>query len=160
MIKSDAEQPILGSASKDSAMNNAYTAYRNAEIETLSKRDLIVKLYETAERSLAMAQTAMTNKSYELAHSGCQKAKAIFVELLSTLNFEQGGEIAMRLRALYVFLITRIAEANLRKDPSMLIELVPIVANLREAWQQIPAEMADISSVPDENRGHSFNLRT
>jgi flagellar secretion chaperone FliS len=141
---------------------NAYAsnAYRNAEVETLSQRDLIVKLYEAAERFLSQAQVAMANKSAELAFNGCQRAKQIFIELLATLNFEQGGEIAKQLRALYVFLITRIAEANLLKDPKILSELMPIIANLREAWQQIPSEMANVTSVPASNQGHALNMKT
>jgi flagellar protein FliS len=161
MIKSNAQTPILGAPAKDAAMNQvAYAAYKNAEIETLSRRDLLVKLYEAAERNMAQAQLAMANKSLEMSHNSCLKAKAIFVELLSTLNFEQGGEIAIRLRALYVFFITRISEANLRKEPALLKELMPVVATLREGWQQIPAENANVSSVPDSNQGHSFNLKT
>jgi flagellar secretion chaperone FliS len=137
----------------------ANAAYKNAEVETLSQRDLIVKLYEAAERSLCQAQVAMANKSFELAYNGCQRAKQIFIELLSTLNFEQGGEIAVQLRSLYVFLISRIAEANLVKDAKMISELMPIIVNLREAWQQIPAELANVSSVPQANQGHALNMK-
>ena len=50
----------------------------------------------------------MINKQWYQANEGCQKAKRIFVELLSTLNFEVGGEIAERLRDIYLFLLVKL----------------------------------------------------
>jgi len=138
---------------------SAQSAYRNAEIETLTQRELIVKLYEGSERFLAIAQAAMQNRQIELAHDNCQKAKAIFIELMSTLSFENGGETATQLRDLYVFFITHISNANLTKRPEMLAEIIPIIANLRSAWEQIPAELANLSSL-GTSQGHSLFIRS
>ena len=59
---------------------SAYSAYRTAEVETLTQRDLIIKLYQGAERFLLQAKIGMENKQIESATEGCQKAKRIFVE--------------------------------------------------------------------------------
>ncbi len=139
---------------------NAYAAYRNAELQTIPQRDLIVRLYQGAERFLIQAQAAIHNKQFEMAHSNCQKAKAIFSELMATLNHEQGGEVAGQLKELYLFLIIKTVEANLRKDAVLISKLLPIVATLREAWQQIPDEHAQVTSMPSAHDGHLFNLRT
>ena len=138
---------------------NAYAAYRSAELQTISQRDLIVRLYQGAERYLIQAQAAIHNKQFEMAHHNCQKAKAIFSELLATLNPEQGGPIAAQLKELYLFLIIKTVEANLRKDAPMIGKLLPIVSTLREAWQQIPDDQAQVSSVT-ANEGHTFSVRT
>ncbi len=138
---------------------NAYTAYRTAELATISQRDLIVRLYQGAERFLNQAQLAMSNKQVEMAHVNCQKAKAIFCELMATLNFEKGGEIANQLKELYLFFILQIVEANLRKDPSMIARILPSIAQLREAWQQVPEEHANVSSVPAGHDGAAFSIR-
>ena len=100
---------------------------------------------------------AINNRQIEMAHINCQKAKAIFGELLATLNVEAGGEVGIQLRDLYVFLITSIVEANLRKDGVLIGKLLPIVASLREAWQQIPEEYAQVTSTPS---GHTLSFRT
>jgi flagellar protein FliS len=134
-------------------------AYRTAEVATISQRDLIVKLYRGAENYLALAQEAMHGQRIEAAHLNCQKARAIFFELMSTLNFEQGGEIAARLRDLYSFLIFQIVEANLTKDPEKLEALKPTLSTLREAWEQIPDSLANVSSIPQENDGHTCNFK-
>jgi flagellar protein FliS len=139
---------------------SARAAYQSSDIGTLSQRDLIVRLYEGAERFLVQACAAMELHEVERAHDGCQRAKEIFSELLSTLNLEVGGEIATRLRDLYVFFIARIVEGNLRKQPAMIREILPIVATLREAWQQVPAEMANVSVSAEASRGHAVDLTT
>ncbi len=137
---------------------NAYKqAYRSAELETVSQRDLIVRLYQGAERFLIQAQVAINNRQIEMAHINCQKAKAIFSELLATLNVEAGGDVGIQLRDLYVFLITSIVEANLKKDGVLIGKLLPIIASLREAWQQIPDEYAQVTSTPS---GHSLSFKT
>lgn len=127
----------------------AYKAYRSAEVETLSQRELIIKLYEGADRFLLQAEAAIYNKEWELALQGCSKAKAIFMELLATLNFEQGGAIAGQLRDLYLFLISEIIESNLTKDVARLKKLHPIIETLLEAWRQIPDDGSG-----DNNKHH------
>ncbi len=135
-------------------------AYRAAEVETLSQRDLIVKMYQATERFLRQAQAGMGAEDHHAAHVGCTKAKNIVLELFATLNLEQGGDIAKQLRELYLFFITRITESNLRKEPALIEEILPLISTLREAWEQIPAEFANASSMPSGNEGHAFNLRT
>ena len=134
-------------------------AYRTAEISTLSQRDLIIKLYQGAIRFLSLAIDAAKHHHIEDVHNNCIRAKKIFIELASTLKFDQGGEIATQLYELYIFFIARITEANLRKEPTLIEELIPIVQSLVEAWEQVPLNLADTTSMP-VNDGHSFSLRT
>lgn len=138
---------------------NARSAYQRAEVETLTQRDLLVALFFGIERGLDQAMVAMNERRVPDSHDACTRVKAIIVELLSSLNVEVGGEIAARLRELYLFMLSRIAEANLRKDPALLAELMPIVADLRQGWQSVPDEFANVSSV-GANQGHAVNLMT
>jgi flagellar protein FliS len=133
------------------------SAYRSAEIETLSQRDLLVRLFQGAERFLNLAMAGMQNRQLELANVNCQKARAIFVELLATLNYEKGGEIAVQLRELYSFLIAQITEANLRKDRDLVARLLPIVATLRESWEQIPDTEANTTALETSSDGARFS---
>lgn len=138
----------------------AYNAYRSAEVETLSQRDLLVKLYQGAERFLNQAIVAMRARQIESAHDNSQKAKRIFAELLSTLNFEMGSEIAGQLRDLYLFFMAEILASNMHKDGERLVRILPVIATLREAWQAIPEEFAATSSLPSGIQGQSLDLRT
>lgn len=139
----------------------AYAAsYRTAEVETLSQRDLLVKLYQGSEKFIQRGRMAMINKQYELSNDSLQKAKRIFMELLSTLNFEVGGEVAQNLRDLYLFLISEIVEANLRQEPKRLEALMPVITTLREAWEEIPDSEANTTSLRVQGGGQSFDARS
>jgi flagellar protein FliS len=145
------------------AMNTtALSAYRSASVVT-SQRDLIVKLYVGAEGFLEQARVAMSVRPQRPAHvlradTMCTKARDIFTALLGTLNMEEGGAIASQLRPLYAFLIVKVSEANLRKSPALIEEVLPIVRTLREGWEQIPDEFANISALPNCQNGHTFSM--
>lgn len=73
-------------------------------------------------------------KLYDLGIAACYRgdrpqARAVLVELMASLDHEQGGELAARLYALYAYCL----------DESALGDLVPVAElldGLREAWQE------------------------
>ncbi len=137
----------------------AQAAYRSAEVETVSQRELIVRLYLGAERFIGNAREAIKANKGEEAIVQCRKARDIFIELMATLNFEAGGELAHQLRDLYAFIIYQISEGSLKKNEAQLAALLPIMRTLREGWEAVPDEHANVTSIPEGNRGHSLNLR-
>jgi flagellar protein FliS len=66
-----------------------------------------------------------------------QRAEAIINELRGTLNFEQGGEIAGRLESIYTFCQRHLLEARLQKDPAKIEAVMRLLAELRDAWEQV-----------------------
>lgn len=137
----------------------AYSAYRRSEIETLTPRDLLVKLFEGLERFIDQAAMAVDNRQYELSTRNCQRVRDILFELQSTLNFEVGGEIATRLDALYTFMTTETIEAGLRKDSARLRQLQRVVRPLTEAWRGVPAEHARTTSLTGGAQQNVINMR-
>ena len=137
----------------------AHATYRSAEVETLSQRELIVRLYQGAERFISNGREAiLANKGGE-AIEQCRRARDIFIELMATLNFDAGGELARQLRDLYAFIIYQISEGSLKKNEAQLAALLPIIRTMREGWEAVPDEHANLTSIPEGNRGHSLNLR-
>ncbi|MDD3148729.1 MAG: flagellar protein FliS, partial [Candidatus Riflebacteria bacterium] len=47
----------------------------------------------------------------------------------------KGGEIACNLERLYVFFLEKLGEANVKKDIKPMLELKPLVQNLRNTWE-------------------------
>jgi flagellar protein FliS len=108
---------------------------------TCTHRDLIVEVYIGAEQAIAAAASAMREGRRGQATETVARAKHIFVGLLSTLDCAQGGAVAVRLRAMYAFFIGHLVEASLRQQPALLDELLPLVADLRQAWEAIPDDL-------------------
>jgi flagellar protein FliS len=65
------------------------------------------------------------------------KATAIVGELSSSLNMEEGGEIAGNLRRLYDYVLDRLLAANTNNDPALFDEAEKILDMLRSAWKEI-----------------------
>lgn len=139
----------------------AANAYRHAEIDTLSPRDLLVKLFECMERSIDEGALAMQNRHYEMSARSCRRIRDILFELQATLNHEAGGEIAGRLDEIYRFLVKEVVEADWRKDVARLRGLKGVITPLREGWQGIPDAEAYTSSLGGGGGNVSrLNLKT
>lgn len=118
---------------------NPLKAYKETNIRTASQGKLIVMLYEEAIRQLDLAVHELEQKTRKLdtVHNAIVKAQDIVTELMVSLDFEKGGEIAKNLLGLYLFFNRQLLEANVRKDPTMLKEVRKLLQELKDAWAQI-----------------------
>ncbi len=120
-------------------MSNPYTqntAYRKTQIETASPETLILMLYDGALRFMSQAEIAFEEKNLEQISNLLLRVQAIFAELMTALDKEKGGEIAVNLERLYVFFLEKLGEANVKKDVKPMLEIKPLVQNLRNTWEQ------------------------
>jgi flagellar protein FliS len=114
-----------------------YTAYQSTNVQTADQKTLILMLYDGLTRFLQKAIVKMEAKEVEAAHNYLVRSREIVAELLATLRPEKAGEVGENLKRLYVYTFNRIVEANLRKDPEMVKEVIKIVATLRDGWANI-----------------------
>jgi flagellar protein FliS len=120
-------------------MNNPYgqnAAYRKTQIETASPEALILMLYDGAIKFIGQAEIAFEDKNIEQISNLLLRIQAIFTELLTALDKDKGGEIAVNLERLYVFFLEQLGEANVKKDVKPLLEIKPLVIDLRNTWEQ------------------------
>lgn len=83
---------------------NGHERYLETAVETASPARLIVMLYDGAIRFINEAMAAMRQRDYETQNARLQRAQKILAELISSLDFDKGGEIAENLfRTLYLY---------------------------------------------------------
>ncbi len=70
------------------------------------------------------------------------KAQEIITELMVSLDFEQGGDIAKNLFSLYTWFNRELLEANLAKDVERIKAVRTMMNELRGAWQEVVAKTA------------------
>ncbi len=121
-------------------MNNAYNqaknaAYKKTQVETASPEALILMLYDGSIKFINQAEIAFEDKNIEQISNLLLRIQAIFAELMSALDKEKGGEIAENLERLYVFFLEKLGDANVRKDLAPLLEIKPLIQNLRNTWE-------------------------
>ncbi|MCX7924751.1 MAG: flagellar export chaperone FliS [Fimbriimonadales bacterium] len=119
---------------------NGYERYLETAVETASPARLIVMLYDGAIRFINEALYAMRQRDYETQNARLQRAQKILAELISSLDFDKGGEIAENLFRLYTYMYNQLVEANLQDSPERLEHVVDLLSDLREAWDTIATE--------------------
>jgi len=119
------------------AYASAGNAYKSNEVMTAPKKKLVIMLYDGAIKNLKLAKLAMADKNIEKTNNAIIKAQNILAEFMSTLNFDEGGEIAKSLMGLYQYMYDRTIRANIDKDPEIADEVIGMLEELRDTWSQI-----------------------
>jgi flagellar protein FliS len=65
------------------------------------------------------------------------KAIRLIDQLNNTLDMERGQKIAENLRALYVYMLTRLTHANVTNDSNIVAEVTSLVQKVKTGWDQI-----------------------
>jgi len=117
--------------------NQSYRAYYQTNVQTSDQLTLSIMLYDGMIRFLKKAESRAQANDIEGTHNYLMRSKDIVNELLSTLRVENTGDVGKNLRELYLYMFRRIVEANLRKDPEIIGELIKITDTLRQGWTQL-----------------------
>ena len=112
-------------------------AYQDAAIGTQSKGRLIVMLYDGAIKFLKLAIQELQAENYAAKGQYINRAQDIINELDAVLDMEAGGEIAQNLRKLYGFMGRHLRQANAKRDPQMLQEVINLLEELNPSWKAI-----------------------
>ncbi|MDU4695599.1 MAG: flagellar export chaperone FliS [Paenibacillus sp.] len=121
---------------------SAYQSYQKNKYETASPHRLILMLYNGAVQYAMRAQKAIENGNVQDSNQCIQKSQAILYELISSLNEKEGGELARNLKNLYLYMIDRLVQANIKKNPVYIEEIVEHLNELKSAWEQIGKEVS------------------
>lgn len=115
---------------------SAQQAYTESSVLTAPPEKLVVMLYDGAIRFLNVGAVAMRGGDFVQARERVRRAEAIIDELNYSLDMTQ-GEVAVRLRSIYIFSKKHLLQANLQRDPEALDTVVELLGELREAWESI-----------------------
>ncbi|WP_026894455.1 flagellar export chaperone FliS [Clostridiisalibacter paucivorans] len=116
------------------AIGNPYAQYQQNSVMTASPEELTLMLYNGAIKFIKQAKIFINEKQMENAHKSIVRAEDIIAELNITLNMDY--EISENLRSLYTFILDRLTDANVQKSTDVLNEILPLVEDLRDTWQQ------------------------
>ncbi len=117
-------------------MNPYLKQYQRTEVETATPEKVLILLYDGAIQFLNKALIALDEKNIAEIHNNLVGAEHILLEFMNTLDFEQGGDFAIRLNALYQYLYNRLVDANMKKDKEPVKEVLEFLVDLRATWKQ------------------------
>ena len=112
-----------------------YAAYANNKISTASPADLVLMLYEGAIKFCNIAIVAIENKDIEKAHNNIVKVQRIIEEFQITLDYKYAT--AKDFNEVYTYLLSRLREANMKKDIEILEEVLKHLRTMRDTWKEV-----------------------
>lgn len=115
--------------------SNAYAIYQENNVLTASKGKLLLMLYDGAIKFLRFAKVSIDEKNIENTNKYLCKTQDIISELMVTLDMKY--DISKSLFSLYDYMKYRLVEANINKDKEMIDEVLNMLTELRETWQQV-----------------------
>lgn len=113
---------------------NAY-AQNAARIESPEK--LVQMLFEGILRFTAQAKKAIEDGDIEKKVYWLNRSIDIFAELINSLNYEKGGEVANYLNGLYSHQIYLLSTANLENTTGPLDTVMSVTKGLIDAWKDV-----------------------
>ncbi|WP_336366991.1 flagellar export chaperone FliS [Marinobacter sp. C2H3] len=124
---------------------NGLQAYQRVNTQTsitdADPHKLIQLLYAGALERINMAKARMQANDVEGKGRLISKSIEIIGGLRSFLNFEQGGDLAVRLEGLYDYMERTLFEANVKNDASKLDEVATLLRSIKDGWDGIREEV-------------------
>jgi flagellar protein FliS len=120
----------------------AAQTYIQTQVNSRSPLELVVMLYEGLIRFTTEARGAIERRDLAAKRTAMSRALAVLSELQSTLNMNDGGDLARSLDGLYSYMNARMLDASMQNDVVPLDETLKLAGTLREAWIEIAARDA------------------
>jgi flagellar secretion chaperone FliS len=122
-----------------------YRSVRNhGLVAAASPARLVQIVFEQIMEHLATAQGCMGRIENNLPLNdvitkgrALGKAIRLIDQLNNTLDMERGQKIAENLRALYVYMLARLTQANVTNDLQIVAEVAALVQKVKSGWDQI-----------------------
>ena len=115
---------------------NAYQKYKTTSVQSASREKILLMLYEGAIRFTKQAIKAAEEKNIAERGYNIGRAFDIVMELNNTLDHKVGGELALHLEQLYMFLMEQFTKANISGSPEPLQASLKVLENLYDGWVQ------------------------
>ena len=114
---------------------NPFAQYTQNKILTASPAEITLMLYEGAIKFCNIAIVSIEHGEIEKAHVNIKKTQRIIEEFRNTLDHKY--PVAEDFDRIYVYLLQRLLQANIRKDPAILEEVNMHLRSVRDTWKEV-----------------------
>ena len=128
-----------------------HSQYSQVQIKTANKGKLIVLLYQGAIRFMKRSLMLLKKNDLEGKGNALIRAQDIILELLYCLDqglLDQSDELALNLQRLYLYAYRRLVYANVHMDTEAVEEVIKLMENLLQAWEQVFSGDGGADQVP------------
>lgn len=115
-------------------MSYGLGAYKKTSVETASKEQILLMLYQAAIKNCKKGIEAIEQKNIAKKGEYIGKMQDIIVELSNSLDYEVGGEVAKELASLYDYILYSSTQANIKIEKSHLEGCLKVLNTLYDGW--------------------------
>ena len=115
-------------------MLNAFEQYKKTSVNTMTKAQLLILLFDEAIKKLNLSKVMMEQGDFENAKVNLEKTRNIFIYL--TVNLDEKYEMSQELSDMYMFFNAEIIKASSMKSVKYIDEILPMVKELRDTWEE------------------------
>ena len=128
-------------ASSEPALKAYKQVQTEVATETANPHTLISMLLTGVTDRLCDAERSFATNDLKQRSEQVSKAQTILFSLRSTLDFDQGGELARMLDSLYDYCIRQLSHAHIDNDVDPVLEVKGLIGQIGEAWDTIPTNL-------------------
>ena len=138
-------------------MNQYVKQYQKASIETASREQILIMLYDGAIQFLNKAKVAMRNKNIEEQNNNLIAAQNIIQEFINSLDHEVAPQLAQNLQSLYEYFLRRLVFANIKRQVEPIDEVLQYLKSLKMTWEKaIKLAAQEAEGVVAETSGDDY----
>lgn len=115
---------------------DGYSQYQQHQLTTTSPAKLLLAAYDGAIRFCRIGLEKMKEGQIPEQSENINKAIAVVCELLTTLNEDANPPLVARLKSIYLYVLEKLAHANLTADQAAVTEVIGIMSTLRDSWAE------------------------
>lgn len=115
-------------------MLNPYKQYKENSINTMTKGELLILLFDEAIKKLNQSKLLIEHGDYDNANINLTKVRHIFNYLIATLDDK--FQLSRDLADMYIFFNAEIVKASSLKTTKYIDEILPIIKDLRNTWTE------------------------
>ena len=117
-------------------------AYLRTQVLTASPEQLRLMLLDGAIRFAQQAADGLETNDYEASYNGITQARAIVLELATSIRPDVDPELAERVQSVYMFLYAELIDASLNRDKARLDKAIELLHYERETWSLLMDKVA------------------
>lgn len=131
-------------------MSYGLGAYKKTSVQTASKEQILLMLYQAAIKNCKKSIEAIEQKDIAKKGEFIGKLQDIVIELNNSLDFEIGGDVAKELSSLYDYVLYSSTQANIKIEKEPLEGALKVLITLYNGWTEAIKSLKSEQKVANE----------
>ncbi len=135
---------------------NPYAPYLENAVLTATPLELVRMLYRCGIESVNDARLCLQSGDVAGRAKPVTKALDVLTELLLSLDYDAGGELARNLAKIYDYMQSRIIDAHCTQSDAAFGEVAGLLSTLLESWERIESRREAVEEKEVEAASYSY----